>query len=141
MAHSERSLSRAVLRLCGHWGGARVLWPRVTVCTVCLHPTSLWPLWLLLTLSTRPPPECPPDAQQVLKLDIDTTPVELSIVHAIATDHSLSALVDELLFEYHFDFDKGVKFGWPRHTGHTVDDALRLMRRLRSVGVRAHFWT
>ena len=62
-------------------------------------------------------------------------------MHAIAADARLLALVDELWFEYHFQFDRGVEFGWKNsHFNRTVDDALRLMSTLRSRGVRAHFW-
>ena len=120
----------------------------------------------------------------VLKVDIDHTPIELSVVKAIAEDPRLTALVDELFFEFHFWFD-GLDFGWGGGApavpaapsvqrriigrGHgrglaartatdarrldetraesdalrlnrTVDDALRLMRKLRERGVRAHFW-
>lgn len=82
-----------------------------------------------------------PDDFVVLKLDIDHSPTELSIVEAIAEDASLAALVDELWFEYHFRFDVGVEFGWKQsHFNRTVDDALRLMGRLRSRGIRSHFW-
>ena len=82
-----------------------------------------------------------PSDYVVVKLDIDHSPTELSIITAIASDRSLLDLVDEVFFEYHFVFDKGVEFGWRNsHYNHTVDDALRLMQKLRSLGVRAHFW-
>lgn len=82
-----------------------------------------------------------PDDFVVLKLDIDHSPTELSIMHALAEDPRLLALVDELWFEYHFQFDQGVEFGWKKtHFNRTVDDALRLMHTLRARGVRAHFW-
>ena len=74
----------------------------------------------------------------VVKVDIDTPAVELTIVEAIAARPELSSLVDEIFFEYHFYFD-GRYIGWePVHND--VDDALRLMLRLRQAGVRAHFW-
>ena len=47
----------------------------------------------------------------VLKVDIDGGP-ELQIVESIARHPELSALVDEIFFEYHFYFD-GIGFGWP----------------------------
>ena len=74
--------------------------------------------------------------------------VVVELVQRIAHDPRLHSLVDELYFEYHFYFD-GKNFGWLTHKGganykrwgrHSVDDALRLMRRLRERGVRAHFW-
>ena len=81
-----------------------------------------------------------------IKIDIDGGP-ELEIVRQIVADESVAALIDELYFEYHFYFD-GLNFGWATHARgehhssgmHDVDDALRLMRRLRERGIRAHFW-
>ena len=73
---------------------------------------------------------------------MDNSEVELSIVRALLSDASFTRLVDEFLFEYHFAFD-GVNFGWENTgdwRGHTADEALKVMRRLREAGVRAHFW-
>lgn len=91
---------------------------------------------------------------------------ELEIVEIIAARPELARLVDELFFEYHFWFD-GLNFGWGRRKSafsqplfdelelrsrnlsalaarpkrmRTVDDALRLMHRLRMLGIRSHFW-
>ena len=74
-----------------------------------------------------------------LKVDIDNSPIELSIVERIADDPSLAILVDELFFEYHFKFDN-LNFGWGKKIPHSVDDALKLMTKLRRRGIRAHFW-
>ena len=83
----------------------------------------------------------------VMKIDIDGGP-EMDLVHRIAENEAgVALLIDELFFEYHFYFD-GLNFGWLTHRGgtnyrkwnHTVDDALGLMRRLRMLGIRAHFW-
>jgi len=80
-----------------------------------------------------------------VKVDIDHVPVELPIVRGIARRPELSALVDEVFFEYHFDFD-GLDFGWRsqpggvNHVNDTVDDALALMSELRRAGVRSHYW-
>ena len=81
-----------------------------------------------------------PEDFVVLKVDIDGGP-ELNIVEAIAERPELAQLVDELFFEYHFDFD-GINFGWGFGPWHrkTVDTALDLMRRLREAGIRSHFW-
>ena len=76
----------------------------------------------------------------VLKMDLDNSPLELSIVDALLSDPSLAELVDEFFFEYHFAFDQ-VSFGWGNQgQGRTVDEALHTMRRLRDVGIRSHFW-
>ena len=42
----------------------------------------------------------------VFKVDVDNSDVELSIVEAIAASPELANLVDELFFEYHFDFER-----------------------------------
>ena len=78
-----------------------------------------------------------------VKIDIDHTETELSIVHAIANSASLSSLIDELFFEYHFTFDAYtvIAHAWNVHDPrHTVDHALRLLHKLRLRGIRAHFW-
>jgi len=100
----------------------------------------------------------------VLKVDIYTPCVEVSIVEAIAREPHLARLVDEIFFEYHFTGEPpAFNFGWENQRGGhfrktwwewifgrtlrgkcnptpTVDDALRLMHKLRTRGVRAHFW-
>ena len=86
-------------------------------------------------------------------MDIDGGP-ELEIVEAIAARDDLASLVDEIFFEYHFDFGGLAGPGWlirrpgsrgrrrrfEIETNATVDDALALMRRLRERGIRSHFW-
>ena len=75
-----------------------------------------------------------------VKLDIDGGP-ELEIAYGIATRPELAELVDELFFEYHFQFD-GNTFGWKAESvAHAaVDEAIKLMHHLRSLGIRSHFW-
>ena len=77
-----------------------------------------------------------------VKLDIDAPAVEISIVRALLRNPALTALVDELFFEYHF-YEPHWRFGWTfadAKGAPTVDDALGLMQQLRRRGVRAHFW-
>ena len=82
-------------------------------------------------------------AQVAVKVDIDTPFAELAIIEAIAERPDIAARVDELFFEYHFNYD-GLDFGWKCHIAGRcqgdVDTAVGLMRRLRQLGVRAHFW-
>ena len=80
-----------------------------------------------------------PEDFVVIKVDIDTSAIELAIVEAIAERPEIAALIDELYFEYHFYFD-GHNFGWGRHGTGDVDTAVSLMHRLRTLGIRAHFW-
>ena len=76
----------------------------------------------------------------VVKLDIDHTETELSIMAVIK---EFAYLIDELFFEYHFYFD-GLNFGWGVNehlkSTHNVSTAMRLMTELRQDGIRAHFW-
>ena len=76
----------------------------------------------------------------VVKLDIDTPAIEQTIIAVLAQRPDLAALIDELFFEYqHFDFD-GLDFGWGTIVQGAVDTAIGTMYRLRSLGIRAHFW-
>ena len=75
----------------------------------------------------------------VVKLDIDAPHVEHVVMQTLASNHKLADLIDELYVEYHFYFD-GMDFGWHRKVFGDVDSALWFMYRMRSVGVRAHFW-
>lgn len=92
------------------------------------------------------------------KLDIDMFAVEHEIIHEIATNArgtNASRLIDELFFEYHFIVREKSRFGYKRklmffwggklavrlrQRGGSVEDALRLMRRFREMGIRSHFW-
>ena len=74
-----------------------------------------------------------------VKVDIDTPFAELTIMEAIANRPEIAALVDEIFFEYHFWID-GMSFGWGDNVVGDVDTAVALMRRLRALGIRSHFW-
>ena len=83
---------------------------------------------------------CKPEGFVVVKLDIDTPAIEQTIIAVLAQRPDLAALIDELFFEYqHFDFD-GLDFGWGTIVQGAVDTAIGTMYRLRSLGIRAHFW-
>ena len=75
----------------------------------------------------------------VVKLDIDTPAIEQTIIAVLAQRPDLAALIDELFFEYHFYYD-GLDFGWGDNVQGDVDTAIGTMFRLRSLGIRAHFW-
>ena len=80
-----------------------------------------------------------PEDFVVVKVDIDTSAIELALVEAIAERPEVAALVDELYFEYHFYYD-GMNFGWGNAVSGDVDTAMGLMHRLRALGIRSHFW-
>lgn len=91
--------------------------------------------------------EARPEDFVVVKLDIDTPSLEMAMVHAIAEREDLYTLIDELFFEYHVSLR-----ALGNSTAHeavrvqdgmsdsTVSEAVRLMQRLRTRGVRSHFW-
>ena len=82
---------------------------------------------------------CKPEDFVVVKLDIDTPAIEQTIIAVLTQRPDLAALIDELFFEYHFYFD-GLDFGWKNVTQGDVDTAIGTMYKLRSLGIRAHFW-
>lgn len=75
----------------------------------------------------------------VIKLDIDTPEIEMSILHSILNNKDLSELIDEFFFEYHYESPIMAKY-WG-HTGEkNLAAALKLFQTLRRKGIRAHFW-
>ena len=92
-----------------------------------------------------------PDDFVVVKVDIEGQmgAPEMAIVQSIGARPELSALVDEIFFECHFysiehsTMPGGYPNGWGainRTTSPSVDDALKLMYKLRQRGIRSHFW-
>jgi hypothetical protein len=76
-----------------------------------------------------------------LKLDIDHSGAETSILQALLADSEAAALVDEFYFEYHVNFTPMLPW-W----GASVDkekglaEAFKLFYELRQRGWRAHSW-
>lgn len=86
----------------------------------------------------------------VLKLDIDTPALEWQLMHRIRDEPHLAARIDELYFEVDLQLDsspvfvndaKYAKYAAGAHEPMgPVDRALELMRSLRRLGIRSHFW-
>uniref|UniRef100_A0A7S0K970 Uncharacterized protein n=1 Tax=Leptocylindrus aporus TaxID=1398097 RepID=A0A7S0K970_9STRA len=83
----------------------------------------------------------------VVKLDVDTCAVELSLVNQILKDKSLSNLIDQFYFEYHTYMKDNPSFkgalGRDERSGYktsSVRDSLDLFHNLRKNGVTSHFW-
>ncbi len=76
----------------------------------------------------------------VLKLDIDNTPIEEQFIAQLMGDESLSALVDEMFFEHHYNMEPLVTLGWGGGLNKTMDDSAKIFLGLRRKGVRIHVW-
>ena len=91
-----------------------------------------------------------PEDFVVLKLDIDTTDVELRILERILNEPELHTLIDELYYEFparvkdDFLNDKQscTLHGTNQNDNRTVtvEEAMKTMGTLRQLGIRAHFW-
>jgi len=81
-----------------------------------------------------------PDDLIVVKLDIDTSDVELPLVRQLIDDQKLHNLVDHFYFEHHVKL-KEMMHAWAR-TGHygSFHESLQLFTTLRERGIAAHSW-
>jgi hypothetical protein len=75
----------------------------------------------------------------VLKLDIDTPWLELSIMRQLLDDDDARSLVDELFFEHHTGGTPMLFFWGAKFLG-DVTDSYSLFTELRMKGIRAHSW-
>ena len=78
---------------------------------------------------------------ETLKGNLRTPPVYPSAARGASTTlaHAKKNRPHPSLIEYHFYFD-GHDFGWGGAVSGDVDTAVSLMHRLRTLGIRAHFW-
>lgn len=83
--------------------------------------------------------DCKPDDFCVMKLDIDTPKVELSLVQQfLHTPDETKAKLDEFFFEHHVH---GVmQRSWGNKVAGTFADSYKIFGDLRKLGVRAHSW-
>jgi hypothetical protein len=78
-----------------------------------------------------------------VKVDIDTPNLENPLVNTLANNPEYGQLVDEIFFEHHVYMD-GMNI-WGGETMNrarppNIDHSLALFRKLRKLGIRAHFW-
>jgi hypothetical protein len=82
---------------------------------------------------------CTVDDFVVIKLDIDTSELEMALIHQLINDPRLHGLVDVLYFEHHVRLEEIA-----RHWGHTCKGTLKysleIFRQLRDTGIAAHYW-
>lgn len=74
----------------------------------------------------------------VFKLDIDNDPLEDKIMEQISNDDGLIAMISEMYLEKHYTSKESDKFFGKPVT--TYPEAVRQLARLRSRGLRIHYW-
>lgn len=75
-----------------------------------------------------------------LKIDIDNTEIEKQILQPILDDPLLTARVDEVFFEYHFQSPFMGPLGWGNTHESSLSGALHWFSKFRQAGIRLHFW-
>ena len=75
----------------------------------------------------------------VIKLDIDTSSVEVPLAYQLLEDERIGRLVDQFYFEHHV-YLKELSPYWGRAVGGSVSDSLNLFQSLRQKGIGAHSW-
>jgi hypothetical protein len=75
----------------------------------------------------------------VLKVDIDSAPIEEPFVYSLLNDDSVANYIDEMMFEHHVDINM-MRSSWGTGLPHNMADSYELFRGLRLKGIRAHSW-
>jgi hypothetical protein len=75
----------------------------------------------------------------VIKLDIDTSFIEVPLAKQLLNDTALHKLVDQFYFEHHVMMRELTK-DWGRSMKGSVRDSIELFVGLREAGVAAHSW-
>lgn len=75
----------------------------------------------------------------VVKLDIDTSFIEIPLARQLLEDNRYSALIDQFYFEHHV-FLKELAPYWKTSMNGTLSGSLELFKSLREKGIAAHSW-
>jgi hypothetical protein len=75
----------------------------------------------------------------VVKLDIDTSFIEVPLAKQLLNDKKLPGLVDQFYFEHHVKLGE-LAGSWTRSMKGSIRDSLELFIGLREAGVPAHSW-
>ena len=81
-----------------------------------------------------------PEDYVLLKIDIDTTPVEEALVEQILASDELLGLIDEFYFEHHVNTRPMYRHWGNLSVSWSLADTYRIFTALRSKGVIAHSW-
>ena len=75
---------------------------------------------------------------QVIKLDIDNSELEMSIMEEVRRDEELKRIIGEMMFEMHYDSrDMQRYFGSPNMS---YIKTLETFRSYREMGIPLHYW-
>ena len=74
----------------------------------------------------------------VVKLDIDTPDVEVSMVQQVLDDERYDSLIDHFYFEHHVHLNEMART-WVDMKD-SVTNSLQLFQRLREKGIASHYW-
>jgi hypothetical protein len=75
----------------------------------------------------------------VIKLDIDTSWIEVPLVYQLLEDDRYNKLVDQFYFEHHV-FQKELAGSWRHTMNGTVKESLEVFGGLRRKGIASHYW-
>jgi hypothetical protein len=76
----------------------------------------------------------------VVKLDIDTSSIEVPMAHLLLNDETLLDLVDVFYFEHHVFFQELVGNWGYQNTDGSLEDSLKLFTAMRERGIASHSW-
>jgi hypothetical protein len=77
----------------------------------------------------------------IVKLDIDTSSIELPLAHQLLEDKDgvYSKLIDQFYFEHHVHLGE-LSNDWAGTMSGTVKDSFELFHNLRKKGIASHYW-
>ena len=75
----------------------------------------------------------------IVKLDVDTSSVELPLALQLLNDARFHNLVDQFYFEHHVHM-REIAHAWNSSMAGSVKDTMDLFQGLRKKGIPAHFW-
>ena len=74
-----------------------------------------------------------------VKLDVDNSEIEFSLIEQILSDPLTYSLIDEFFFEHHSNV-KEFQWAWKEQVRGSMADGYKFFRRMRELGIRAHSW-
>ena len=75
----------------------------------------------------------------VIKLDIDTSLIEIPLAMQLLEDERLNRIVDQFYFEHHV-VQKELAWHWKTSMSGSIRESLELFAGLRKKGIASHFW-